>query len=114
MSYRWTSVTVHVRRRGRGRWSDGGSAGRSVKAPTRPDQTRPLLKDNDITDTSTTSTTTTTAAMAAKSYKQEKEAWVSGHMGGSVADVNSVSFAMPVPYTWHHARADVLLTTTSS
>jgi hypothetical protein len=80
----------------------------------RPDQTRPLLKDNDITDTSTTSTTTTTAAMAAKSYKQEKEAWVSGHMGGSVADVNSVSFAMPVPYTWHHARADVLLTTTSS
>jgi hypothetical protein len=94
--------------------------GPSVKAPTRPDQTRqghsPI---DDITDTTTatalsTTSTTTTTAMAAKSYKEEKEAWVSGHMGGSVADVNSVSFAMPVPYTWRHARADVLLTTTSS
>jgi hypothetical protein len=52
--------------------------------------------------------------MAVKSYKEQKEAWVSGHMGGSVADVNSVSLAMPVPYTWHHARADVPLTSTSS
>lgn len=37
--------------------------------------------------------------MATKSYKEMKEAWVTGHTGGSVADVNSVSFAMPVPYT---------------
>lgn len=36
----------------------------------------------------------------AKTYKQMKEAWVSGHTGGSVADVNSVSLAMPVPYTY--------------
>jgi phosphatidylinositol glycan class W len=35
----------------------------------------------------------------AKTYKQMKEAWVSGHTGSSVADVNSVSLAMPVPYT---------------
>jgi hypothetical protein len=35
----------------------------------------------------------------AKTYKQLKEAWVSGHTGSSVADVNSVSLAMPVPYT---------------
>jgi hypothetical protein len=35
----------------------------------------------------------------AKSYKQMKEAWVSGHTGSSVADVNSVSLAMPVQYT---------------
>jgi hypothetical protein len=87
------------------------------RSKLRPDQTqtRPLLNDTaSTTAPPTTSNKTTTAAMAAKSYKQEKEAWVSGHMGGSVADVNSVSFAMPVPYTWHHARADVLLTTTSS
>ncbi|KAH7390808.1 GPI-anchored wall transfer protein 1 [Phaeosphaeria sp. MPI-PUGE-AT-0046c] len=32
----------------------------------------------------------------AKTYKQMKEAWVSGHTGGSVADVNSVSLAMPL------------------
>ncbi|KAH7080097.1 GWT1-domain-containing protein [Paraphoma chrysanthemicola] len=32
----------------------------------------------------------------AKSYKQMKEAWVSGHTGSSVADVNSVSLAMPL------------------
>ncbi|KAF1851611.1 GPI-anchored wall transfer protein 1 [Cucurbitaria berberidis CBS 394.84] len=32
----------------------------------------------------------------AKTYKQLKEAWVSGHTGGSVADVNSVSLAMPL------------------
>jgi hypothetical protein len=35
-----------------------------------------------------------------KTYKQLKEAWVSGHTGSSVADVNSVSLAMPVPYTY--------------
>jgi phosphatidylinositol glycan class W len=35
----------------------------------------------------------------AKTYKQMKEAWVSGHTGSSVADVNSVSLAMPVQYT---------------
>jgi hypothetical protein len=35
----------------------------------------------------------------AKTYKEMKEAWVSGHTGSSVADVNSVSLAMPVPYT---------------
>lgn len=35
----------------------------------------------------------------ARTYKQMKEAWVSGHTGSSVADVNSVSLAMPVPYT---------------
>ncbi|KAH3907224.1 GPI-anchored wall transfer protein [Parastagonospora nodorum] len=32
----------------------------------------------------------------AKTYKQLKEAWVSGHTGSSVADVNSVSLAMPL------------------
>ncbi|KAF1830307.1 GPI-anchored wall transfer protein 1 [Decorospora gaudefroyi] len=32
----------------------------------------------------------------AKTYKQMKEAWVSGHTGSSVADVNSVSLAMPL------------------
>ncbi|KAL5119780.1 Glucosaminyl phosphatidylinositol (GlcN-PI) nositol acylation protein [Pleosporales sp. CAS-2024a] len=32
----------------------------------------------------------------AKTYKQQKEAWVSGHTGSSVADVNSVSLAMPL------------------
>lgn len=37
--------------------------------------------------------------MAPKTYKEMKEAWVTGHTGGSVADVNSVSLAMPVPYT---------------
>lgn len=37
--------------------------------------------------------------MAPKTYKEMKEAWVTGHTGGSVADVNIVSFAMPVPYT---------------
>lgn len=37
--------------------------------------------------------------MATKSYKEMKEAWVTGHTGGSVADVNSVSLAMPVLYT---------------
>ncbi|KAH8723166.1 GPI-anchored wall transfer protein 1 [Phaeosphaeriaceae sp. PMI808] len=31
-----------------------------------------------------------------KTYKQKKEAWVSGHTGSSVADVNSVSLAMPL------------------
>jgi hypothetical protein len=40
----------------------------------------------------------------AKTYKQLKEAWVSGHTGSSVADVNSVSLAMPVPYT--HPRLE--------
>ena len=35
----------------------------------------------------------------AKTYKQMKEAWVSGHTGSSVADVNIVSLAMPVPCT---------------
>jgi hypothetical protein len=37
--------------------------------------------------------------MAVKSYKDMKEAWVTGHTGSSVADVNSVSLAMPVPNT---------------
>ncbi|EUC47776.1 hypothetical protein COCMIDRAFT_34688 [Bipolaris oryzae ATCC 44560] len=32
----------------------------------------------------------------AKTYKQMKEAWVSGHTGSSVADVNIVSLAMPL------------------
>ncbi|KAF2820244.1 GPI-anchored wall transfer protein 1 [Ophiobolus disseminans] len=32
----------------------------------------------------------------AKTYKEMKEAWVSGHTGSSVADVNSVSLAMPL------------------
>jgi hypothetical protein len=32
----------------------------------------------------------------AKDYKAMKEAWVTGLTGGSVADVNSVSLAMPV------------------
>ncbi|KAH9863926.1 hypothetical protein J1614_009859 [Plenodomus biglobosus] len=32
----------------------------------------------------------------AKTYKELKEAWVSGHTGSSVADVNSVSLAMPL------------------
>ncbi|KAF2033099.1 GPI-anchored wall transfer protein 1 [Setomelanomma holmii] len=32
----------------------------------------------------------------AKTYKQLKEAWVSGHTGSSVADVNIVSLAMPL------------------
>ncbi|KAF1914412.1 GWT1-domain-containing protein [Ampelomyces quisqualis] len=32
----------------------------------------------------------------AQTYKQLKEAWVSGHTGSSVADVNSVSLAMPL------------------
>ncbi|OAL54185.1 GPI-anchored wall transfer protein 1 [Pyrenochaeta sp. DS3sAY3a] len=31
-----------------------------------------------------------------KTYKQLKEAWVSGHTGSSVADVNGVSLAMPL------------------
>ncbi|CAO2657809.1 Nn.00g070690.m01.CDS01 [Neocucurbitaria sp. VM-36] len=31
-----------------------------------------------------------------KTYKELKEAWVSGHTGSSVADVNSVSLAMPL------------------
>ncbi|KZM20282.1 Glucosaminyl phosphatidylinositol (GlcN-PI) nositol acylation protein [Ascochyta rabiei] len=34
--------------------------------------------------------------MAPKTYKEMKEAWVTGHTGGSVADVNSVSLAMPL------------------
>ncbi|KAJ4375553.1 Glucosaminyl phosphatidylinositol (GlcN-PI) nositol acylation protein [Didymella sp. IMI 355093] len=34
--------------------------------------------------------------MAVKTYKEMKEAWVTGHTGGSVADVNSVSLAMPL------------------
>lgn len=38
-------------------------------------------------------------SMVVRSYKEMKEAWVTGHTGGSVADVNSVSLAMPVPYT---------------
>ena len=37
--------------------------------------------------------------MVEKTYKELKEAWVTGHTGGSVADVNSVSLAMPVLYT---------------
>lgn len=37
--------------------------------------------------------------MAPKTYKEMKEAWVTGHTGSSVADVNSVALAMPVPYT---------------
>lgn len=48
----------------------------------------------------------------AKTYKQLKEAWVSGHTGSSVADVNSVSLAMPVPYTHpqleHCTRANTI------
>ncbi|KAL6708810.1 Glucosaminyl phosphatidylinositol (GlcN-PI) nositol acylation protein [Coniothyrium glycines] len=32
----------------------------------------------------------------AKTYKELKEAWVSGHTGSSVSDVNSVSLAMPL------------------
>lgn len=39
--------------------------------------------------------------MAAKTYKEMKEAWVTGHTGSSVADVNSVSLAMPVPHTFY-------------
>jgi hypothetical protein len=35
----------------------------------------------------------------AKDYKAMKEAWVTGLTGSSVADVNSVSLAMPVIYT---------------
>ncbi|KAJ4988827.1 hypothetical protein SVAN01_05634 [Stagonosporopsis vannaccii] len=34
--------------------------------------------------------------MAPKTYKQMKEEWVTGHTGSSVADVNSVSLAMPL------------------
>ncbi|KAF9692116.1 hypothetical protein EKO04_009963 [Ascochyta lentis] len=34
--------------------------------------------------------------MAPKTYKEMKEAWVTGHTGGSVADMNSVSLAMPL------------------
>ncbi|KAF3002645.1 Glucosaminyl phosphatidylinositol (GlcN-PI) nositol acylation protein [Curvularia kusanoi] len=34
--------------------------------------------------------------MAPKTYKEMKEAWVTGHTGSSVADVNIVSFAMPL------------------
>ncbi|KAF1926226.1 GPI-anchored wall transfer protein 1 [Didymella exigua CBS 183.55] len=34
--------------------------------------------------------------MAVKTYKEMKEAWVTGHTGSSVADVNSVSLAMPL------------------
>ncbi|KAH6643066.1 GPI-anchored wall transfer protein 1 [Boeremia exigua] len=34
--------------------------------------------------------------MALKTYKEMKEAWVTGHTGSSVADVNSVSLAMPL------------------
>ncbi|KAJ4333549.1 Glucosaminyl phosphatidylinositol (GlcN-PI) nositol acylation protein [Ascochyta clinopodiicola] len=34
--------------------------------------------------------------MAPKTYKEMKEAWVTGHTGGTVADVNSVSLAMPL------------------
>jgi len=45
--------------------------------------------------------------MAAKTYKEMKEAWVTGHTGGSVADVNSVSLAMPVPYTFYIRYGDV-------
>lgn len=37
--------------------------------------------------------------MSAKTYKEMKEAWVTGHTGSSIADVNSVSLAMPVPST---------------
>ncbi len=37
--------------------------------------------------------------VAAKSYRDQKVEWVSGHTGSSVADVNNVSLAMPVPYT---------------
>lgn len=43
--------------------------------------------------------TDTRLDIMAKTYKEMKEAWVSGHTGSSVADVNSVSLAMPVPYT---------------
>lgn len=39
------------------------------------------------------------ATMVEKTYKELKEAWVTGHTGSSVADVNSVSLAMPVPHT---------------
>ena len=38
--------------------------------------------------------------MVEKTYKELKEAWVTGHTGSSVADVNNVSLAMPVPYTF--------------
>jgi hypothetical protein len=46
----------------------------------------------------------------AKTYKEMKEAWVTGHTGGSVADVNSVSLAMPVPYTTYNPYGKLLLT----
>lgn len=34
----------------------------------------------------------------AKDYKQLKTQHVSGHVGSSLSDINSVSLAMPVPY----------------
>ncbi len=54
------------------------------------------------------------AIMAPKTYKELKEAWVTGHTGSSVADVNSVSLAMPVPYTFNDLLLRALLTTSPS
>lgn len=52
--------------------------------------------------------------MAAKTYKEMKEAWVTGHTGGSVADVNTVSLAMPVPCSFYHSTQKLQLTRLSS
>lgn len=38
-----------------------------------------------------------------KNYKQLKTQHVSGHVGSSLSDINSVSLAMPVPYMTHPA-----------
>lgn len=37
----------------------------------------------------------------AKDYKQLKTQHVSGHVGSSLSDINSVSLSMPVPYLHH-------------
>jgi len=59
-------------------------------------------------------TTATTSHVMVKTYKEQKEAWVSGHTGSSVADVNSVSLAMPVQYTNPQLRLRARLTTITS